>query len=172
VERAQTEFHSFQEWLCACRDYYGRLETAPYPHRFYIFQNLLEKDSADAEPVYCGANRDFCKGKEIFQYHLARFFCAHANELPSTERLMTKRLLVSCRTCAKCRLNDTMYVCPELCPKGLANGMCGETEPSGECPYQTKGKECVFHKRYRLSQTFNEYSNLEETVIPSPESRI
>ncbi|MCR2493329.1 methylenetetrahydrofolate reductase C-terminal domain-containing protein, partial [Salmonella enterica] len=49
-----------------------------------------------------------------------------AQALHAVERTL-KRPLVGCDTCGTCRLRDTLYVCPETCPKGLANGPCGGT---------------------------------------------
>ena len=49
-----------------------------------------------------------------------------AHALHAVER-MVKRPLVGCDTCGSCRLQETLYVCPETCPKGLANGPCGGT---------------------------------------------
>ncbi len=63
-----------------------------------------------------------------------------------------------------------MFVCPEECPKGLANGPCGEPLPSGKCPFMPE-KDCIYALRMRLAQTYNNYSSLEETIIPSLDER-
>ncbi|MFP6562516.1 methylenetetrahydrofolate reductase C-terminal domain-containing protein [Paraburkholderia sp. B3] len=39
-----------------------------------------------------------------------------ANALHAVERTV-KRPLVGCDTCGRCRLQDTLYICPETCPK-------------------------------------------------------
>lgn len=41
--------------------------------------------------------------------------------------LSIKHGVVGCESCGQCRLGDTLYICPETCPKGLANGPCGGT---------------------------------------------
>ena len=38
-----------------------------------------------------------------------------------------KSPLFGCETCGMCRLAATQYICPETCPKGLADGACGGT---------------------------------------------
>jgi methylenetetrahydrofolate reductase (NADPH) len=35
---------------------------------------------------------------------------------------------LGCQLCGNCRLPHTFFVCPETCPKGLANGPCGGTD--------------------------------------------
>ena len=35
---------------------------------------------------------------------------------------VSKHRIVGCESCGQCRLGDTLYICPETCPKGLANG--------------------------------------------------
>ena len=44
--------------------------------------------------------------------------------LLKTEHL-SKHAVVGCESCGQCRLGETLYICPETCPKGLANGPCG-----------------------------------------------
>jgi methylenetetrahydrofolate reductase (NADPH) len=74
-----------------------------------------------------------------------------------------KAPLVGCQGCGFCRLPDTAYVCPETCPKGLANGPCGGTR-ANLCEFG--GQECVHNRIYRLSKQRGRLADLEEVLIP------
>lgn len=78
--------------------------------------------------------------------------------------LAIKRPLVGCRGCGFCRLPATAYVCPETCPKGLANGPCGGTR-DGICEFGDR--ECIHNGIYRLSRKAGRLADLEEVLIPS-----
>lgn len=75
----------------------------------------------------------------------------------------SKGALVGCQMCGFCRLPYTMYVCPETCPKGLANGPCGGTS-EGRCEFGDR--ECVHNRKYRTAQAFDRVEELARTVIP------
>jgi methylenetetrahydrofolate reductase (NADPH) len=53
-----------------------------------------------------------------------------------------KSALFSCRMCGNCLLQETAFICPMTCPKGLRNGPCGgstvehcEVDPSRPCTW-------------------------------------
>lgn len=77
-----------------------------------------------------------------------------------------KRPLVGCDTCGSCRLQDTLYICPESCPKGLANGPCGGTSLN-RCEFGDR--ECVHGVKYRVAKTVGETDVLRERLIPCVE---
>lgn len=80
-----------------------------------------------------------------------------------------KAPLFGCQVCGFCRLPDTFYVCPETCPKGLANGPCGGSD-GNLC--EAGDRECVHALRYRLAREAGRLPALERTVIPPvPEPR-
>jgi methylenetetrahydrofolate reductase (NADPH) len=74
-----------------------------------------------------------------------------------------KEPLFGCRMCGFCRLPDTFYVCPETCPKGLANGPCGGSM-NNRC--EAGLRECVHSVRYRLAKAGGQLERLERVVIP------
>ncbi|MBI3975471.1 MAG: methylenetetrahydrofolate reductase C-terminal domain-containing protein [Armatimonadetes bacterium] len=82
--------------------------------------------------------------------------------LLQAERVI-KEPLVGCATCGFCRLPETAYVCPETCPKGLANGPCGGTQDN-RCEFGDR--ECIHNRIYRISKKAGTLSNLEEVLIP------
>ena len=76
---------------------------------------------------------------------------------------------LGCEVCGECRLPQTFYVCPETCPKGLANGPCGGS--SGNI-CEAGDRECVHSVVYRLAKAAGQVQSLERGLIPSvPEPR-
>ncbi|MGE7991246.1 methylenetetrahydrofolate reductase C-terminal domain-containing protein [Pseudomonas sp. NPDC089554] len=75
-----------------------------------------------------------------------------------------KRPLVGCDTCGQCRLQDTLYICPETCPKGLANGPCGGTQLN-RCEFGDR--ECIHSRKYRTAVSVGQAAVLTERLIPS-----
>ena len=89
-----------------------------------------------------------------------------ADVLHAVERTF-KRSLVGCDTCGRCRLQDTLYVCPETCPKGLANGPCGGTRLN-RCEFGDR--ECVHSVKYRIAKSTDQLRVLAKTLIPAIEA--
>jgi methylenetetrahydrofolate reductase (NADPH) len=81
----------------------------------------------------------------------------------------TKKPLVGCQMCGFCRLPHTMYVCPETCPKGLANGPCGGTR-DGICEFGDRA--CVHNQKYRLAAMSGRIRELAEIIIPPVPERL
>ncbi|MDF0732786.1 methylenetetrahydrofolate reductase C-terminal domain-containing protein [Pseudomonas entomophila] len=77
-----------------------------------------------------------------------------------------KRPLVGCDTCGQCRLEDTLYICPETCPKGLANGPCGGTQLN-RCEFGDR--ECIHSRKYRTAVSVGQAAVLSERLIPCVE---
>jgi methylenetetrahydrofolate reductase (NADPH) len=71
--------------------------------------------------------------------------------------------LFGCETCGMCRLAATQYVCPETCPKGLANGPCGGTTEN-LCEY--RHQECIHSVKYRIAKQAGALDQLERWLIP------
>jgi len=83
--------------------------------------------------------------------------------LCTIERLV-KEPVVGCQTCGFCRLPYTAYVCPETCPKGLANGPCGGTSEN-TCEFGDR--ECIHNRKYRIAKEAGRLHELEEVLIPA-----
>lgn len=73
-----------------------------------------------------------------------------------------KRPLVDCDTCGSCRLEHTLYICPETCPKGLANGPCGGTQLN-RCEFGDR--ECIHSVRYRTAKADREAALASQQLI-------
>ncbi len=70
---------------------------------------------------------------------------------------------VGCQLCGFCRLPYTFFVCPETCPKGLANGPCGGTD-GNTCEFGDR--ECIHARIYRLAKHTGELETWEQTWVP------
>ena len=162
IEEALEEFSTFEEWYSAYCEYYGRLDMAPYPYRFYAFEDLLQKlytaELPDVTTVEFPQETFFTRMRRSL---LEKLF-ADADKLPSSERRLTKKFLASCRSCSSCRLPHTGFVCPERCPKKMANGPCGNALADGNC-FLT-GKECIFAECVRYAAVKNDFTFLEEII--------
>lgn len=75
-----------------------------------------------------------------------------------------KSPLFGCETCGMCRLAATQFVCPETCPKGLANGPCGGTTEN-LCEF--RDRECVHSVKYRIAKDAGVLHELETWLIPA-----
>ena len=75
-----------------------------------------------------------------------------------------KAPLFGCESCGMCRLAETQYICPETCPKGLANGACGGTDHN-RCEFGDR--ECIHSRKYRISKDMGVLDQLECWLIPA-----
>lgn len=75
-----------------------------------------------------------------------------------------KGTLLGCESCGMCRLAATQYVCPETCPKGLANGPCGGTRDN-RCEFGDR--ECIHSVKYRKARDAGVLPQLETWLIPA-----
>lgn len=78
--------------------------------------------------------------------------------------LISKHTVVGCESCGQCRLGETLYICPETCPKGLANGPCGGTE-SDRCEFGDR--ECIHSVKARLAEAVGQTDILKQVLIPT-----
>ncbi|CAM3016832.1 methylenetetrahydrofolate reductase C-terminal domain-containing protein [Acinetobacter celticus] len=101
-------------------------------------------------------------GKLIFK---AQFWeqATVAKALLKTE-FVSKHGVVGCESCGQCRLGDTLYICPETCPKGLANGPCGGTTLD-RCEFGDR--ECIHSVKARLAKAVDQTIVLKEKLIPT-----
>lgn len=72
--------------------------------------------------------------------------------------------LFGCRMCGNCLLQETAFICPMECPKGLRNGPCGGSTP-GRC-YVDKTRPCIWYTIYDRSFKMGRQENLLEVLPP------
>ncbi|KAA8732099.1 methylenetetrahydrofolate reductase [Acinetobacter qingfengensis] len=76
----------------------------------------------------------------------------------------SKHALVGCESCGQCRLDQTLYICPETCPKGLANGPCGGTTLD-RCEFNDR--ECIHSQKFRIAEQVQQLNILKDQIIPT-----
>jgi len=75
-----------------------------------------------------------------------------------------KSPLFGCRMCGNCLLQETAFICPMECPKGLRNGPCGGSTP--EHCYVDKTRPCIWYKIYERAIKRGTEEMLMEVLPP------
>jgi len=83
--------------------------------------------------------------------------------LAAVER-MIKGPLFGCRMCGNCLLQETAFICPMECPKGIRNGPCGGSTP--EYCYVDDTRPCIWYKIYERSERMGRSDHLLEIFPP------
>jgi methylenetetrahydrofolate reductase (NADPH) len=84
--------------------------------------------------------------------------------LASAERLI-KGPFFGCRMCGNCLLQETAFICPMECPKGMRNGPCGGIAPGKMC-YVDATRKCVWTAIYERSFRTGRQEKLMEVLPP------
>lgn len=96
------------------------------------------------------------------------YFPFHAEPWPdrlieAAERAV-KGALFGCRMCGNCLLQETAFVCPMECPKGIRNGPCGGSTP--ERCYVDPTRPCIWYKIYERAEKLGRQERLLEVLPP------
>jgi methylenetetrahydrofolate reductase (NADPH) len=83
--------------------------------------------------------------------------------LIATEKIV-KGPLWGCRMCGNCLLQETAFICPMECPKGLRNGPCGGSTP--ETCYVDESRPCVWYAIYNRAFKMGRQEKLLEVLPP------
>lgn len=83
--------------------------------------------------------------------------------LAAVER-MTKGPMFGCRMCGNCMLQETAFICPMECPKGVRNGPCGGSTSEG-C-YVDDTRPCIWYKIYDRAFKMGREEMLLEVLPP------
>lgn len=89
---------------------------------------------------------------------------------PLGERLLAfierwvKGPLFGCRMCGNCLLQETAFICPMACPKGLRNGPCGGS--TREMCYVDERYPCVWYQIYERAFSMGREEMLLEVLPP------
>ena len=78
--------------------------------------------------------------------------------------IAVKGPLFGCRMCGNCLLQETAFICPMECPKGLRNGPCGGSTPE-KC-YVDESRPCIWYKIYERSFKLGREALLLEVLPP------
>jgi methylenetetrahydrofolate reductase (NADPH) len=82
----------------------------------------------------------------------------------ATIEITVKGPLFGCRMCGNCLLQETAFICPMECPKGLRNGPCGGSTPE-KC-YVDETRPCIWYKIYERSFKMGREEMLLEVLPP------
>ncbi|WP_161984251.1 methylenetetrahydrofolate reductase C-terminal domain-containing protein [Sulfuriferula plumbiphila] len=149
----------------------GMAETAP-PRAWYLSGQRVAHASVSERLKYriMEHTHDFMfsngPGAWLFGKLMRPIRPRHGKLDHAVERFerMVKSPLFGCETCGMCRLAATQYVCPETCPKGLANGPCGGTIEN-LCEF--RDRECIHSVKYRIAKDAGVLDQLETWLVPA-----
>lgn len=79
--------------------------------------------------------------------------------------LLVKGPLFGCRMCGNCLLQETAFICPMECPKGMRNGPCGGVRPDKKC-YVDETRKCIWNAIYERSFRTGRQEKLMEVLPP------
>jgi methylenetetrahydrofolate reductase (NADPH) len=72
--------------------------------------------------------------------------------------------LFGCRMCGNCLLQETAFICPMECPKGMRNGPCGGSTPE-KC-YVDETRPCIWYRIYDRAFRMKREDRLMEVLPP------
>jgi methylenetetrahydrofolate reductase (NADPH) len=75
-----------------------------------------------------------------------------------------KSVMFGCRMCGNCILQETAFVCPMTCPKGLRNGLCGGATPD-HCEVDPT-RPCTWYVIYNRAERMGRLNTLLEINAP------
>ena len=88
-----------------------------------------------------------------------------ARRLLAKTELLVKGPLFGCRMCGNCLLQETAFICPMECSKGIRNGPCGGTTPSKNC-YIDETRKCIWYAIYKHAEKMGREEKLLEVLPP------
>jgi methylenetetrahydrofolate reductase (NADPH) len=77
---------------------------------------------------------------------------------------LVKSPLFACRMCGNCLLQETAFICPMECPKGMRNGPCGGSTP--EHCYVDTSRPCIWYRIYERAFRMGRQEMLMEVLPP------
>ncbi len=83
--------------------------------------------------------------------------------LEAIERII-KGPLFGCRMCGNCLLQETAFICPMECPKGIRNGPCGGS--TSERCYVDQTRPCIWYKIFERAFEMGREEMLLEVLPP------
>ena len=79
--------------------------------------------------------------------------------------ICVKGPLFGCRMCGNCLLQETAFICPMECPKGMRNGPCGGITPEKNC-YVDPTRRCIWYAIYKRALKKGREEKLLEVLPP------
>ncbi len=81
-----------------------------------------------------------------------------------------KGIFFGCRMCGNCILQETAFICPMTCPKGLRNGLCGGATP--EACEVDPSRPCTWYKIYDRAEKMGRSDKLLEINAPMDGTKV
>ena len=75
-----------------------------------------------------------------------------------------KGILWGCRMCGNCLLQETAFICPMACPKGIRNGPCGGSTPDHCCVDESR--PCIWYAIFTRAEKMGRLERLLEILPP------
>ncbi len=164
ISKALEEFTSFNQWIEEYKYYMARTDMAPEEQHFYLFEDLLNNPGTeDADWQLTEFKLPELSFRQKIGYRARKFFFPEADQQDAGERFWLKKMLAGCRQCGKCRLPQTQFHCPELCPKRLTNGNCGGVKDNGMC--EAGNFPCVHLQIWYAAEKNKNCDALENGII-------
>lgn len=189
AENVGRDLRSLSDWQQAWDEAHrladGRLVDFSPPGGLYLFEQEPEFGSLDSPPHFGEAAPSPAERRKFGRLQALHHVAFAPGQLGSavlggavramdTTRVgsrwlldlerATKHSVLGCETCGFCRIEHLMYICPETCPKGLANGPCAGTDEN-TCEF--KDRECIHNRKYRLAKREGRLQTLEQTFVPA-----
>ena len=79
--------------------------------------------------------------------------------------ICVKGPLFGCRMCGNCLLQETAFICPMECPKGMRNGPCGGITRGKNC-YVDETRKCIWYAIYKRAHKTGREETLLEVLPP------
>ena len=164
INQALKEYTDFNTWLEEYNAYMASAEMAPFSNNFQLYDPILSRDyPMDTGVVSNDIGSPVCGSIENTLLKLKEAMFSSADTQRSGHLAIAKTLLAGCRKCSSCRLPLREYVCPEQCPRRLADGPCGGVKPDGSCEL---GKfECIHSKIVRFAHKRGTLPELETNNV-------
>lgn len=185
VARELPSFEDWQEaWTEAHRMRHGRAADFAPANALYLYgDEAPERNSLDGPPILTGATASADALKKARRLDALDRKIFHEDSLGAkvvgpickaldgpvlrTVEHAVKKPVLGCEMCGFCRIPHLSYICPETCPKGLANGPCSGTDDN-VCEF--KDRECIHNAKYRIAKAGGRLSELETELIPAVEA--
>jgi methylenetetrahydrofolate reductase (NADPH) len=91
--------------------------------------------------------------------------------LQANIEILIKGPVFGCRMCGNCLLQETAFICPMECPKGMRNGPCGGVTQEKNC-YVDETRKCVWHAIYIRARKTGRQETLLEVLPPLDWSKV
>jgi methylenetetrahydrofolate reductase (NADPH) len=87
-----------------------------------------------------------------------------SQQVEETLERSLKGVLWGCRMCGNCLLQETAFICPMACPKGLRNGPCGGSTPDHCCVDDSR--PCIWYAIFTRADKMGRLEKLLEVLPP------